>query len=73
MDRLPPDGYAWVDGGPGIVLVDPEWCPAGHPMELHQRGYAPCAEHKGHPQWTCRCGQVIYRGGGEFVDVLECR
>lgn len=73
MERLPPDGYRWIDGGPAIELVDPDDCPAGHPMQLRQRGYAPCTEHRGHPTWTCQCGQIVYGVAGAFVGALSCR
>lgn len=72
-EHSPPDGYEWVDGGPGIRLIDPEFCPSGHPFELYQRGYAPCIEHRGHPKWSCRCGVVVFRDAGEFVTELRCR
>jgi len=71
--RLPPPGYAWIDGGPAIRLIDPTECPAGHPFRIDKRGHTPCAEHRGHPDWTCRCGQVLYGHGGAFVSVLTCR
>lgn len=69
----PPDGYERTGDGQGIRLVDPAWCLNGHPFDLDQRGYAPCAEHRGHPKWTCRCGATLYRIVGEYVDALGCR
>jgi hypothetical protein len=67
-----PDGYAWVDGGPAIRLVDPQWCPAGHPAVVVRRDLPRCEQHRYHHAWTCRCGQAIYRHDGEFVGVLGC-
>jgi hypothetical protein len=71
MDEAP-DGYERLPNG-GIRLVDPLWCPQGHPFVSGQRGYAACSEHHGHPQWTCACKQKIYRHAGAFVDELPCQ
>lgn len=71
--RPPPDGYAWIDDGPGIVLIDPDRCPAGHPMRWGQRaGITPCRRHGPHLTWTCSCGQRVYRASGRFVGELDC-
>lgn len=67
-----PDGYEPLPGG-GMRLVDPDTCPAGHPFAFGKRGHRPCAEHRGHPMWTCRCGLDSYRGDGAFVTELRCR
>ncbi|MET7395631.1 hypothetical protein ABZS66_19285 [Dactylosporangium sp. NPDC005572] len=69
----PPAGYEWTGHGMEIQLIDPVGCPAGHPIRWGQRGYAPCAQHHGHPTWTCRCGQVIYGLDGAFLAELPCR
>jgi hypothetical protein len=71
--QAPPDGYQWIGDGPAIRLIDPTTCPAGHPLQIDKRGHAPCTEHRGHPMWTCACGQEVYRITGAFVDVLTCR
>lgn len=67
-----PDGYR-RRGEHGLVLIDPDWCPAGHPFAFGQRG-APvlCREHDTHNSWICACGQWIYRAPGAFVDKLDC-
>lgn len=71
MDEVP-DGYErW--GEQGLRLIDPEWCPQGHPFEGGSRGFVPCVEHDGHPSWRCPCGQKIYRHAGEFVGELDCQ
>jgi hypothetical protein len=68
----PPDGFEWTGRGMEIRLIDPEWCPTGHPAMLIRRDFAHCAEHRGHNAWTCSCGQVIYRHAGEFLGELRC-
>jgi hypothetical protein len=69
-----PDCYApW--GEMGMVLVDPVWCPAGHPIEqLTRGGVTHCSdpEHQPHLTWRCACGQPIYRIPGVYVGELEC-
>lgn len=67
-----PDGYApW--GEQGMALVDPVFCPAGHPIEhLSRGGVAKCWEHQDHVMWRCACGQLIYRHDGAFWGELEC-
>lgn len=67
-----PDGYEWIDGGPAMRLIDPEWCPQGHPMQLVQRGWNHCKAHDHHKRWTCGCGQQVWRVGGQFVGE-QCR
>lgn len=66
-----PDGYVrWPDPehGPGLELIDPEVCPAGHPFAWGQRGsLAYCREHEPHNTWWCACGQKIWRYDGAFV------
>lgn len=75
-DRPPiPDGYEYAEPtGTQIRLIDPVWCPAGHPAVLTQRSHINCQEHgELHHYWTCACGQVIWRYRGTFVDELPCR
>jgi hypothetical protein len=71
MGELIPDGYRRLPGG-GMELIDPVDCPSGHPFRWGQRGYSPCAKHRGHPKWTCACGRDIYRAEGRFVTTLAC-
>lgn len=74
MEREIPPGYVpW--GELGMVLVDPTLCPGGHPFAFGQRGYEPCAEHRGHPSWVCACGreQFLQREDGAIVGELECQ
>jgi hypothetical protein len=71
-----PDGYErWPDpdDGPGLRLLDPAECPAGHPFTWGTRqSLVYCPEHERHNSWRCKCGQWIYRGGGGFVGELGC-
>lgn len=71
---LPPDGYRWTGKGMEIELIDPDWCPAGHPADLVKRGIHRCAVHGYaiHHEWTCSCGQLIWRVEGQFVGE-QCR
>ncbi|GAA0739290.1 hypothetical protein GCM10010199_63090 [Dactylosporangium roseum] len=71
----PPDGYAYIGGGPAMQLIDPVWCPTGHPAELIRRSTYRCQAHGNvlHPSWTCSCGQEIWRVAGEFAGELRCR
>lgn len=66
-----PDGYErWPDPerGPGLRLLDPTDCPAGHLFRFGQRGsLAYCEVHEPHNTWICACGQMIYRVEGAFV------
>jgi len=66
-----PDGYErWPDRkyGPGLRLIDPTDCPAGHAFKWGQRGsLAKCTEHGDHNTWICRCGQWIWRYDEAFV------
>lgn len=56
-----PDGYRWTGRTDlEIALIDPEVCPAGHPVELVRRGY------DGRTWWLCACGQEIRRQDGAF-------
>ena len=57
----------------GMQLIDPTECPAGHPFRWGKHSHTPCAEHRGHPEWVCACGQELYRQGGVFVGALRCR
>lgn len=69
----PPDGYEWTGRQTEIRLIDPTWCPTGHPIESFRRGYTHCSQHHGHTYWTCECGQDIYRAPGQFTgETLEC-
>lgn len=69
-----PDCYApW--GEMGMALVDPTWCPAGHPLLKFTRGgVTHCADrsHEAHLTWACSCGQLIYRIPGVYVGELAC-
>lgn len=69
--RIPP-GYKPLPGG-GMQLIDPTDCPGCGRYRFGQRGYAPCASHRGHPTWTCACGQLLYGVAGRFVTELRCR
>lgn len=63
-----PDGYRWTGRGLEMVLIDPLWCPAGHPFEWGQRGPLDyCELHGQHNTWRCECSQQIWRVNGEFV------
>ena len=68
----PPDGYRWTGRQTEIELIDPDWCPAGHPVTSFRRGYAHCSRHDGHTYWTCQDDHDIWRVPGEFVDRLDC-
>jgi hypothetical protein len=76
MDRFEaPDGYRLTGRGPEVELIDPAWCPTGHPVEQFRRGFTQCTdwEHQGHTYWMCSCGQDIYRAPGAFVgEPLAC-
>lgn len=67
-----PDGYErW--GEQGLVLIDPDWCPTGHPFAFGQRlSNTLCRRHGHHHAWLCACGQRIWRVPGAFVDQLDC-
>jgi hypothetical protein len=66
-----PDGYERTGRTPmEIRLIDPEVCPAGHPMRLVRRGWSHCALQHHHESWTCACGQEVWRVGGVFIDDL---
>lgn len=76
MERLPPkDGYEWTGRTPTeIRLVDPLFCPAGHPADLVRSSHINCERHRVlHPEWWCSCGQKIWRFEGAFVGELPCR
>lgn len=66
-----PDGYEpWPDpvNGPGLRLLDPEMCPAGHRFNWGVRqSLARCAQHGEHNTWMCACGRWIWRVDGVFV------
>ncbi len=69
-----PDGYE-RQGEHGLVLVDPDTCPAGHPFRFGQRGSPTlCShrDHRPHNTWICACGQWIWRVPGAFVGQLDC-
>lgn len=72
----PPEGYRWIGDGPGIVLIDPDWCPNGeHPFMIASRdAMVHCTDpkHRQHDAWTCRCGQRVYRFNGAFWGSLPC-
>jgi hypothetical protein len=71
-----PDGYRWDGDGPGIVLIDPEWCPANvHPFVIRSRdGVTHCTnpDHPPHCTWTCICGEKVYRFDRAFWGGLQC-
>lgn len=67
-----PDGYA-RRGEHGLVLIDPQVCPAGHPFRFGERSsLAQCRAHGPHLAWRCACGQTVYRHAGAFWGGLEC-
>jgi hypothetical protein len=77
MERPPlKDGYEYTQAAPSteIRLIDPVWCPAGHPTLLTRRSEVNCQQHRAlHHEWTCTCGCIIWRFEGAFVDELPCR
>lgn len=69
-DDRPPlkDGYEYAGPtGPEMRLIDPEVCPAGHPMMLIRRSWNHCPTHGHHNSWECACGQEVWRVDGTFV------
>lgn len=66
-----PDGYVrWPDPehGPGLRMLDPTDCPAGHRFRFGQRqNVAHCKVHGTHDTWLCACGQWIWRYDGAFI------
>ena len=68
-----PDGYRRAADGVGLVLIDPIYCPAGHPFEFGARqSIVRCEKHGTHYSWICACGQWIYRVEGAFVGSPDC-
>jgi len=64
----PPDGHRWTGHGTKMELVDPLWCPQGHPILAFRRASVPCPVHHRDYAWYCSCGETIYRDSGAFTD-----